>query len=231
MASVSENIQQVGAGLQITPNASRLLQQWEVPDSLWKSVAEPTSLTVHRFSGKVLAREAHFNEKILAKYGAPFVDIHRVDLQQALFARASELGVKFFLNERVETIDFTAPHIITASGNKFEGDLIVAADGLWSRCRSCFSGVEDDPVPTGDLAYRIVLSLDEIEDETLREWVKNPEVHFWIGPGSHAVGYSLRGGQMYNIVLLVPDTLPSGVSKLTGSVEEMKSLFTNWDPM
>lgn len=186
---------------------------------------------MHRFSGEVLAQEACFDKKIRAKYGSPFVDIHRVDLQRALFARASELGVKFFLNERVESVDFTAPHVITASGGKYEGDLIVAADGLWSRCRSIFSGVEDEPVPTGDLAYRIVLSLDDIKDEALRDWVQNPEVHFWIGPGAHAVGYSLRAGQMYNIVLLVPDTLPSGVSKLSGSVEEMKKLFTNWDPM
>lgn len=56
-------------------------------------------------------------------------------------------------------------------------------------------------------------------------------MHFWIGPGAHAVGYSLRGGNMYNIVLLVPDDLPVGVTRQPGSVEEMKALFKDWDPM
>jgi salicylate hydroxylase len=70
-----------------------------------------------------------------------------------------------------------------------------------------------------------------LSDPELKKLVQDPQVHFWIGPGAHAVGYSLKGGEMYNIVLLCPDNLPTGVSKLAGSVEEMKDLFTGWDPM
>lgn len=178
-----------------------------------------------------MAYEPTFDQKIHAQYGAPFVDLHRVDLQRALYTRAVDLGVKFVLGQRVESIDFTEPSVKTVSGNSYAADLVVAADGLWSRCRDCFLGTKDAPVPTGDLAYRIVLSVDQIHDEKLRAWVQNPEVHFWIGPGSHAVGYSLRGGEMYNIVLLVPDNLPSGISKQEGSVDEMRELFADWDPM
>lgn len=87
------------------------------------------------------------------------------------------------------------------------------------------------PQPTGDLAYRVVLQLDQIEDPYLRRWVSHPECHFWAGPGAHAVGYSLRNGNLYNIVLLVPDDLPEGVSRQPGSVEEMKAIFTDWDPV
>ncbi|KFY06613.1 hypothetical protein V492_07904 [Pseudogymnoascus sp. VKM F-4246] len=229
--SASE-LQEVGAGLQITPNATRLLKTWGLPDSFWATAAEPTFLAVHRYSdGKVLAMEKDFNAKIRGNYGAPFLDFHRVDLQLALYKHALSLGVKFELGQKVQTIDFDLPQVITGSGAKFSSDLVVAADGLWSQSRSCFLATKDAPLPTGDLAYRVVLSLDDIKDPELREWVSNPSVHFWIGPGAHAVGYSVRAGKMYNIVLLVPDDLPVGVSRQPGSVEEMKVLFKDWDPI
>ncbi|KAI9037625.1 putative monooxygenase [Aspergillus affinis] len=228
--------EQVGAGLQITPNASRLFHHWQLPSSIWTDAAEPTSLTVHRYTGQILAQENEFDRNIRAKYNnSPFIDLHRVDLQQALFARAKDLGVTFHLDTRVERIDFATSTVYTPSpqGRTFTGDLIVAADGLWSKCRECYEGRKDDPLPTGDLAYRIVLNAEQIrpEDADLRQWVESPQCHFWVGPGAHVVAYSLRGGKMFNIVLLVPDTLPPGVSRQAGSVDEMKALFTGWDPV
>lgn len=86
-------------------------------------------------------------------------------------------------------------------------------------------------MPTGDLAYRIVLNLDDLKDLELREWVANPKVHIWIGPGSHSVGYSLRAGKIYNIVLLCPDDLPKGVARQAADLDEMKQLFKDWDPI
>ncbi|KAF7719711.1 Aromatic-ring hydroxylase-like protein [Penicillium ucsense] len=227
----ASELAEVGAGLQITPNASRLLKQWQLRDSLWEAAAEPTKLTVHRYSGEILAHDDAFDKGIRTKYNAPFIDLHRVDLQQALFERAQELGVTFHLGERIALVDFETTTVYSETGHQFTGDLIVAADGLWSRCREALVGHKDEPLPTGDLAYRIVLSADQIQDPELKALVENPEVHFWIGPGAHAVGYSVRGGKMYNIVLLVPDNLPPGVSRQAGSVDEMKELFVGWDPI
>jgi len=168
---------------------------------------------------------------MLERYGAPFIDLHRVDLQQALYARAIELGVKVNLNERLDDIDFNGPVLKTIAGKEYTPDVIVGADGLWSKSRQLVVGKKDDPEPTGDLAYRIVLTTDQLQDPELKAWIENPTVHFWIGPGAHAVGYSLRNGQMHNIVLLVPDNLPANVSRQEGSVEEMQQLFDGWDPM
>lgn len=223
---------QVGAGLQITPNAARLFESWGIMKRLESSFAEPTVLTVRRYSdGKILAQEKDFNIHMRQKYGAPFVDMHRVDVQRALAQRAQELGAKLVLGQRVQSIDFDKGELTSKDGSKFRGDLIVAADGLWSKSRECFLKSSDPPLPTGDLAYRIVLSLDQIKDPELRSWVENPTCNFWAGPGSHVVAYSVRGGQQYNVVLLVPDDLPENVAKQTGSVDEMKKLFTGWDPI
>lgn len=234
----AQELKEVGAGLQVTPNASRILQTWGMPDTLWRSGAEPTCLYVHRYDGKILAQEDDFNVKMRRKYRAPFVDLHRVDLQLALVERATALGVQIRLGQRIDGIDLASTSISSAAtGTSARGDLIIAGDGLWSKCRALYMSTnnnedkDDPPVPTGDLAYRIVLDLDQIHDPELRAWVQNPTCHFWVGPGSHAVGYSLKGGNQYNIVLLVPDDLPEATSRQEGSVAEMMARFDGWDPV
>jgi len=92
-------------------------------------------------------------------------------------------------------------------------------------------GKRDPPLPTGDLAYRIVLNIDQIQDTRLRDMVQTPGCRFWAGPDAHAVAYSMRGGKMYNVVLLVPDDLEEGVARTEGNVDEMKKLFEGWDPV
>ncbi|KAI8622930.1 hypothetical protein F5Y19DRAFT_460555 [Xylariaceae sp. FL1651] len=228
----AKELQEFGAGIQVTPNASRLLQRWGLSASFWDAVVEPAYLAVHRYSdGKLLALDEGFDRKMRSRYGSPFIDVHRVDLHLALADRAKELGVDLRLGQRVANVDFSAPSIETEAGVKETADLIVAADGIWSTCRNHFLDIKDFPRPTGDLAYRIVLTIDEIDDPVLREIVQKPSCNFWIGPGSHAVAYSLRRGTMYNVVLVVPDDLPEGVRRQPGSVEEMRALFEGWDPI
>ncbi|KAI0007803.1 FAD/NAD(P)-binding domain-containing protein [Xylariaceae sp. FL0662B] len=226
-------LHEVGNGIQITPNSTRILQRWGLSDELWASAAEPSYLAIHRYSGSHLVFEKDLNKKLRSKYGAPFIELHRVDLQKALYARARELGVQFRFGTRIVDINFDTGIVVSQSGLRAWGDLIVAADGLWSQCRGKLlpDNQEDAPKPTGDLAYRLVITLDQIQDPELREWVSKPSCHLWLGPRSHAVGYSLRSGTMYNIVLLVPDDLPSGTNKQMGSIEEMKALFRGWDPI
>lgn len=86
-------------------------------------------------------------------------------------------------------------------------------------------------MPTGDLAYRIVLHTDTIEDADLRDFVSRPRVHLWVGPDCHAIYYPLRNNTMINIVLLVPDDLPENVAKAPGDIGQMRELFRDWDPL
>lgn len=222
---------QVGAGLQITPNSSRILSTWGLSASLWSSVAKPNALNIRRYSdGKILFGESDYGEYLEHRYGSPFVDIHRVDLQNALFTRARDLGVELRFGCRIIDVVMDDARVRSSSGEEFQGDLIIGADGLWSRCREVLSGIQDPPTPTGDIAYRITLEATDIPEGKLRDRVMNPELNIWFGPDSHVVSYSVRNGAMVNIVLMVPDDLPPEVSKKSGSVEEMRQLFSNWDP-
>lgn len=201
-------------------------------EELESYAAEPTRVTVHRYSdGTILADEPAFSEQIRKRYTAPFLDLHRADLQRVLARRCRELGVNIVLSARVTSIDFSTPSVTTDDGTTYKGDLVVGADGLWSKCRECFLGRKLDPSPTGDLAYRIILHADQVQDPELREMIKKPAVHFWIGQKAHVVAYSIKDGNEYNMVLLVPDDLPASVSRQKGSVGEMRALFRDWDPL
>lgn len=213
-----------------------MLQSWGVYETIKDKVCEPISLTVHSYKGKVLAHEEEFDKNIRRKYGAPFSDCHRVDLQQALVRRAEELGVDVVLNAKVKSIDFgsepgSEAKITTEAGQGYIADLVVGADGLWSTCRSTMLGKRDPPLPTGDLAYRILLTIDQIKDPKLKDMVQIPKCLFWAGPDAHAAAYSLRCGKMYNVGLLVPDDLEEGVARTQGNLDEMKKLFEGWDPV
>ena len=201
-------------------------------ENLWKSIAKPDALNIRRYSdGKILFREQDYGQYIEKKYGSAFVDIHRVDLQNALLNRAKDLGVEFKFGCKIVDVAMDDARVISSSGDVFEGDLIIGADGLWSRCREVLLGYQDKPSPTGDIAYRITLKAADIPAGELRDRVTKPAMNIWFGPDSHVVSYSVRNGTMINIVLMVPDDLPPDVSKQPGSVEEMRQLFSTWDPM
>lgn len=226
--------QEVGAGLQLTPNATRLLRRWGVLNQLAPVAAAPSSLSVRRFDGsKVLAHDTEWQETMIRRYGAPFWDIHRADLQAALVSRAREVGVDIRTGTEVADIDFSnAAVTIARSGERIQGDVVLAADGLWSRSRDLLFQQATPPQPTGDLAYRIVLTLEDVRhDPELTEWVANPTVNFWVGPESHVVGYSVRAGREFNLVLLCPDNLPEGCTRASADLEEMRDRFKKWDPM
>jgi salicylate hydroxylase len=232
----AKHLAEIGAGLQITPNASRLLSQWGLLEKAEAVCAEPTRIAVHRYAdGAIILDDPQFKANVRRRYGdhAPFIDMHRIDLQTMLYNRAVELGVSVRFNSKVmEVQQHEENPVITLENESCQHHLIIGADGLWSKCRSFLLGHASDPEPTGDLAYRIILTLDQLtSDPELHAWVSNPQCHFWTGPSSHAVGYSVRNGTNFNLVLLVPDDLPPDVQRQPGSTQELRTLFKDWDPI
>lgn len=227
------------AGLQITPNGTRLLEAWGLFQRLAPRAAVPRSLAVHRYDGtRLLAEETSLQEKARKRSGGyPFWDLHRVDLQQAMLARCAEIGVEIRLDSPAVRVDFDEARVYVAAGDStavVEGDVVMLAEGLWSRIRSQFLGQPSPAVPTGDLAYRISIRADELEGEDadeLRAFIRDPTVDLWLGPRAHCVSYSVCGGDIFNLVLLAPDDLPNGVVKQEGDKEEMHRRFAGWDPL
>jgi salicylate hydroxylase len=141
-------------------------------------------------------------EDVSRRYGAPFWDFHRAELHRVLHHEAVRMGTHVHLNARVETIDFEAGRATLTTGEVFEADLIVGCDGLNSRTRECFLGRRDPPTPTGDVAFRIMLNVDKMQqDPELRQFLADqPMVNYWAGPHCHVVNYLLRGEKYFNMV-------------------------------
>jgi salicylate hydroxylase len=92
-------------------------------------------------------------------------------------------------------------------------------------------GRADPPLPTGDLAYRIVLNKEDIQDPEMLKMMTEPAFRLYAGPKAHAIMYSLKGGSQMNIVLLTPDDLPPEARRESANTEEMMELFNGWDPI
>ena len=168
------------------------------------------------------------------EYGSPFWDFHRANLHNCLVERAVELGADIRINSRVDEIEFgtDSSTVVLTNGQRLTADLVVGADGIASRTRECFLGRNDPPTPTGDLAYRVLLKTSELmHHEELKWLLTTSQVNYWMGPECHVVSYLLRGGELLNVVLLVPDDIPDGGAKtVAGDVLEMRALFKDWDP-
>ena len=234
--SVFESVPQlheVGAGLQITPNGVRILREWGIANELKSKAAVPETLSMIRYDGsKILAHRSSYDEELENRYGEAIWCLHRVDLQHVLARKAEEIGVRLSFGCHITSVDFAKPAIIFENGQVEQGDLVIAADGLWSSTRSFFLGKPLLPKATGDLAYRIVLTADQVKhDMELHNIITSPSIRIWMGPQAHAVAYSLRGGQFLNVVLLVRDDLPPNVAKAEGDIAEMATLFAGWDPL
>lgn len=234
-------LREVGAGLQITPNGTRLLRAWGIADALEPKAAAPAYLRMYRYSGKVLAERTGYSNEIEGRYNAPLWSLHRSDLQQAMAERATGLGAALRLGSKVTGVNWSEKQAWNGDGNGVSvtleggevvrGDIVLAADGVWSQIRQELIGRNVQPKPTGDLAYRILLDREKIGDNKLKEWLNSPGINLWCGPGSHVVGYSIKGGQWLNMVLLVKDDLPENVMKAEGDLAEMRTIFQEWDPM
>lgn len=222
---------EIGAGIQIPPNSSRILKRWGLLPAIEAVSVRPNNFIIRSYrDGKILSQQnmVPYAEQ---RYGVPYLHIHRADYHKILVQEASRVGVNIELGSTVERIDFENSSVHIKNKPTFTADLLIGADGLKSICREALLGRPDPPYLTGDLAYRFTVSAREMRaDPLLSDLAQRPNINYWMGPDSHAVCYLLKGGDIYNIVLICPDNLPEMVNQEKADLEEMHALFANWDP-
>ncbi|KAI9712613.1 MAG: hypothetical protein M1812_006793 [Candelaria pacifica] len=227
----AQELGEIGAGIQIPPNSSRILKRWGLLDDIEKLSVRPRDFVLRSYhDGTILSKQnmVPFAEET---YGVPYLHIHRADFHKRLVAEAKRLGVTLQLGASVNKIDFEKPSVHLKNGNEFHADLILGADGLKSICREQLLGHPDPPHFTGDLAYRIIVKAEDMKKHAdLIELTERPVINYWMGPDAHAVCYLLQGGGLYNIVLLCPDNLPEMVNTAKADLQEMLQTFEKWDP-
>lgn len=189
---------EVGAGIQLGPNATSILRGWGLLEGeLASLVGRPQWLRVRdAVSGRELAtlQVGAFEQR----YGAPYFTVHRADLQNALLQAARQGGVRLHTGMRVQDVreEASTVSVQTSAGAQMEADVLVAADGLWSRVREQVLA-DGLPQPTGHLAYRGLA-----RQADLPAHLRSSDVTAWLGPRMHLVCYPVRGGESLNVVCI-----------------------------
>ncbi|EPQ53357.1 FAD/NAD P-binding domain-containing protein [Gloeophyllum trabeum ATCC 11539] len=225
-------IGEVGAGIQVTPNVSRLLIRWGLGEQLSKIAVKPEAIVFRRYSTGERVGYARWGDKIEKEYGAPYVHIHRADFHKLLFDLAKD-QVELKLNSTVTHIE-PGPDSVSITlhtGEKFTGDLLVGADGVKSLIRTVVLGKTTNAEPTGDAAYRAVIPTELMEkDPDLKPFVDTPEMTGWMAPGRHLMAYNIRAKKLFNLVLLHPDDGSVESWTAEGSADKMRADFADFEP-
>ncbi|KAI0808369.1 FAD/NAD(P)-binding domain-containing protein [Fomes fomentarius] len=222
-------IGEVGAGIQVTPNVSRLLRRWGAGLTLEAVGVRPEAIVLRRYDTGERVGYTRWSD-MEDKYGSPYYHIHRADLHKLLFDLA-EPFMTLRLKSQVVSIDPDRPSLTLSSGEVVHGDLIVGADGIKSLVQRVVLGHTNPAEPTGDAVYRaIVPSSLLLADPELRELVDVPEMTGWMGPGRHIMAYNIRGKNEYNIVLAHPDDGSVESWTAEGSADKMRTDFADYEP-
>jgi 2-polyprenyl-6-methoxyphenol hydroxylase-like FAD-dependent oxidoreductase len=188
---------EVGAGLQLAPNATRILRQWDLLDKVIAAGVLPRRLVLNdAFDGRELT-SLNLDSGFVERYGAPYVVIHRSDLLTILYDACHRAGVELLASHQVDDVVTEGDVAVTYSGGQeHRAEMVIGADGLWSSLRGKVS--DDEPVCSGYVAYRGAHELSELPGEVDDDELRDVIVHF--GPECHLVRYPLRHGEMINTV-------------------------------
>ncbi len=197
-------LSEVGAGIQIGPNVTRILQAWGLGDALAQVAAFPPRLQARDAqTGQVLGTLT-LGERAQSLYGAPYATIHRADLQGLLHSAAQSAGVDIRLGQTVQGWQDTSDGlgVTTADGASVQAGALIGADGVWSAVRQQLLG--DAPARfTGHLAYRALVAQADLPAH-----LRSEQVTVWMGPRLHVVHYPVRSGQWLNLVAIVHGAKP-----------------------
>ncbi|WP_297655356.1 FAD-dependent monooxygenase [Pseudonocardia sp.] len=219
---------EVGAAVALAANAVRLLDDLGLGPALRAASVEPTELIYRgwregrRIAGFPVGDGGWYEQR----FGAPFLGIHRADLQRILADAFDPALLR--LGRTVTGIDDGqgAVRLRFADGSATEADVVVGADGVWSAVRRW---VDPDaaPVYTGTSGLRGLVPVSALPS------LPDPlAIQFWVGPDAHLLHYAIEGGRTVNFLAVLEGpaawTAPTGTA--LAAPGELADAFAGWHP-
>jgi salicylate hydroxylase len=201
----AEQLSEVGAGIQIGPNVTRILQAWGLGAALAQVAAFPKRLQARDAQTGHVLGTLPLGERAQALYGAPYATIHRADLQGVLHRAAQDAGVDMLLGQAVQGWQSSeaALQVDTVQGLSLQASALIGADGVWSAVRQQLLG-DASARFTGHLAYRALVAQADLPPH-----LRSDQVTVWMGPQLHVVHYPVRSGHWLNLVAIVHGEKPA----------------------
>jgi salicylate hydroxylase len=226
----TERLEEAGAGLQLSPNASRVLVALGLEPRLAARavIPEAISLMSAQSGGEVIRMP--LGEAATFRAGAPYWVMHRADLQAALQAEVNDNpDIELRLGCQFEDAVAHAKGltVVQRSGMTRQQEVamgLIGADGIWSTLRHhLFPQVQ--PQFSGLIAWRGTLDATQLPREHTSR-----RVQVWMGPQAHLVAYPISGAQRINVVAVVPGTWNRPGWSAPGETHEIKNAFasTRW---
>jgi len=198
---------EVGAGIQVSPNASRVLAGLGLSTALRRAASEPPAVEVRALDSGRRIGGVSLGGPAQQRFGAPYYVIHRADLQTLLLdALRSRPAIRLMMGRAITGLAETGAGAVLTAESSSGGaqalpfDLVIGADGLRSRLRGHLDAA---PIRPGRAAAWRAL----IPSEAVPEALQGPATGLWLGRGRHVVHYPVRSGRFLNVVAVVPEAV------------------------
>lgn len=223
----ADTLREVGAGLQLGPNAMRVLALLGMADAVVAAGQSPNAITLRDGRSARDMLTIKLGDSAGRRWGAPYVTLHRADLV-AILAAALEAVQPGALRTgcTVGTIDTDgeSAHITLTSGERLTGDLLIGADGIHSVVRTHLFG-PDRARFTGHVAWRALIPLADGDPAA-----PPSGVGAWLGPGRHAVTYRVRPGLVNFVGVTEQRDWREEGWNLPGDPARLAADFAGWCP-
>jgi salicylate hydroxylase len=216
----SAEFSEVGAGIQIAPNCTRILNSYGLLDEAKALGVLPASMLMKdALDGTVLT--SLDLKDMERRYGTPYMVIHRSDLHGLFLKACQNAGVDLRTSQHVTEYENTpgGARVRLADGTAGAARLVVAADGLHSVARGQLVG--DEPVNSAYVAYRGAVPMEKARENHISE----SDVVVYVGPGCHFVQYPLRGGDLFNQVAVFESPRARAGEEDWGTPDELDAAF------
>ncbi|KWX66216.1 FAD-dependent monooxygenase [Mycobacterium sp. NAZ190054] len=229
---------EVGTGLQIGPNASRIILRLGLAEQINPYVLVTQESVRRRWEDGSLLARTELGDSAIADFGAPYWHLHRADLHTVLHRAATDPDrpgrpAAVHTDSRVVEVDDSdpaRPAVITADGRRYDADVLIGADGIKSVLRSAVDA-PTEILRSGDMAYRTLIRGDRVAADPRTAWLLDrPAANFWLGHDHHIVVYPIRGFTAVNVVAIVPARPEVDAAGRTEEpAEALRDAYAGWD--
>ena len=221
----SDELGEIGAGVQLAPNAMRVARELGIEQDVLAASYEPNRHVIRSWrSGRELAA-TQLKGVLHEAYGGGYYGFHRADLHRVLQKHFPADRVRLGVKCTGVRQDAGGATVLLEGGEEVRADAVIGADGVHSAIRAALHGAES-PRYTGNCCWRGVVPAKDVTLGAI-----SPDMTVWFGPGASFIYYYVRGGELVNWVAMceAPDWT-SEAWKYEGGRDELVERYRRWHP-